>query len=1506
MVIAMRHGAHLIWVCLLVCCMVDMGASMEFTGAEGQWARFPMWNACCESEMSFNMKTKSSHGLLVYFDDEGFCDFLELLIHNGKLSLRFSIFCAEPAMVLTNTMVNDSQWHTVTIKRNFKNTTLMVDKEVKWVEVKSKRKDMTVFSYLFLGGIPPELRSVALRLTLAAVKDQVPFTGWITDVKVNKTESALLNSAGVINDLCGAAANMCLNGGVCNVINHEPKCDCSQTGYQGKDCSDEDNRVEGLAHLMMGDQGSKGLREREGWLRRSLLSIPGKEDFVATFKGSEFFCYDLSLNPIQSSSDEITLSFKTLQRNGLMLHTGKSADYVNLALKNGAVSLVINLGSGAFEALVEPVNGKFNDNDWHDVKVTRNLRQHSGIGHAMVTISVDGILTTTGYTQEDYTMLGSDDFFYVGGSPSTADLPGSPVSNNFMGCLKEVVYKNNDVRLELSRMAKLGDAKMKVHGIVAFKCENVATLDPITFETPESFITLNKWNAKKTGSISFDFRTTEPSGLLLFSHGKLKQAPKDSKSPLTLKVDFFAIEMLEGHLYLLLDMGSGTTKTRAVNKKVNDGEWYHVDFQRDGRSGTISINTQRQAYTAPGESEILDLDDNLYLGGLPENKLGMVFPTEVWTALLNYGYVGCIRDLFIDGQSKDVRRMAEVQKAAGVKPSCSKEPPKQCLSNPCQNNGVCREGWNRYVCDCSGTGYLGRSCERDATILSYDGSKFMKIQLPVVMQTEAEDVSLRFRSQRAYGVLMATTSRDSADTLRLELETGRVRLTVNLDCIKINCTTSKGPETIFAGQNLNDNEWHTVRVFRRGKSLKLTVDDLQPVEGQMAGDHTQLEFHNIETGIVTEKRFLSLVPSNFIGHLQSLSFNGMAYIDLCKNGDIDYCELNAMIGFKNIIADPVTFKSRLSYVALTTLQAYYSMHLFFQFKTTSSDGLILFNSGDGNDFIVVELVKGYLHYVSDLGNGAHLIKGNSNKPLNDNHWHNVMISRDTNNLHTVKIDTKITTQTTMGAKNLDLKGDLYIGGVAKETYKELPKLVHAKEGFQGCLASVDLNGRLPDLMSDALACVGQIERGCEGPSTTCQEDSCANQGVCLQQWEGFNCDCSMTSFGGPLCNDAGTTYIFGRDGGLITYTWPPNDRPSTRADRLAIGFSTQLEDAVLVRVDSSSGLGDYLKLHIEKGNIAVIFNVGTDDINIEETAKFVNDGKYHIVKFTRSGGNATLQVDDLPVIERYPTGNNDNERLAIARQRIPYRLGRVVDEWLLDKGRQLTIFNSQTTIQIGGWDRDRSRSFQGQLSGLYYNGLKVFNMATEGDPNIRIQGSVRLVGESPSSITPQSSANTGNRSETSTSIIEITTTTASSRKVKQTTPREPQQTTDDLPVASAECPSDDEDIDPCEPSSGGLANPTGPAVKGYPGPSEGVFRESSSTTGMVVGIIAAAALCILILLYAMYKYRNRDEGSYHVDESRNYISNTSQSNGTLVKDKPPNAAKTSFKSKKNKDKEYYV
>ncbi|XP_076777617.1 neurexin 3 isoform X10 [Arvicanthis niloticus] len=1633
--------------------LVGLCLGLEFMGLPNQWARYLRWDASTRSDLSFQFKTNVSTGLLLYLDDGGVCDFLCLSLVDGRVQLRFSMDCTETT-VLSNKQVNDSSWHFLMVSRDRVRTGLVIDGEGQSGELRSQRPYMEVVSDLFLGGVPADIRPSTL--TLDGVQSMPGFKGLMLDLKYGNSEPRLLGSQSVRLEAEGPCGERpCENGGICFLLDGHPTCDCSTTGYGGTLCSEDVSQGPGLSHLMMSEQA--------------------REENVATFRGSEYLCYDLSQNPIQSSSDEITLSFKTWQRNGLILHTGKSADYVNLALKDGAVSLVINLGSGAFEAIVEPVNGKFNDNAWHDVKVTRNLRQHSGIGHAMVTISVDGILTTTGYTQEDYTMLGSDDFFYVGGSPSTADLPGSPVSNNFMGCLKEVVYKNNDIRLELSRLARIGDTKMKIYGEVVFKCENVATLDPINFETPEAYISLPKWNTKRMGSISFDFRTTEPNGLILFTHGK-PQERKDVRSQKNTKVDFFAVELLDGNLYLLLDMGSGTIKVKATQKKANDGEWYHVDIQRDGRSGTISVNSRRTPFTASGESEILDLEGDMYLGGLPENRAGLILPTELWTAMLNYGYVGCIRDLFIDGRSKNIRQLAEMQNAAGVKSSCSRMSAKQCDSYPCKNNAVCKDGWNRFICDCTGTGYWGRTCEREASILSYDGSMYMKVIMPMVMHTEAEDVSFRFMSQRAYGLLVATTSRDSADTLRLELDGGRVKLMVNLDCIRINCNSSKGPETLYAGQKLNDNEWHTVRVVRRGKSLKLTVDD-DVAEGTMVGDHTRLEFHNIETGIMTEKRYISVVPSSFIGHLQSLMFNGLLYIDLCKNGDIDYCELKARFGLRNIIADPVTFKTKSSYLTLATLQAYTSMHLFFQFKTTSADGFILFNSGDGNDFIAVELVKGYIHYVFDLGNGPNVIKGNSDRPLNDNQWHNVVITRDNSNTHSLKVDTKVVTQVINGAKNLDLKGDLYMAGLAQGMYSNLPKLVASRDGFQGCLASVDLNGRLPDLINDALHRSGQIERGCEGPSTTCQEDSCANQGVCMQQWEGFTCDCSMTSYSGNQCNDPGATYIFGKSGGLILYTWPANDRPSTRSDRLAVGFSTTVKDGILVRIDSAPGLGDFLQLHIEQGKIGVVFNIGTVDISIKEERTPVNDGKYHVVRFTRNGGNATLQVDNWPVNEHYPTG------------------------------RQLTIFNTQAQIAIGG--KDKGRLFQGQLSGLYYDGLKVLNMAAENNPNIKINGSVRLVGEVPSvSGTTQT---TSMPPEMSTTVMETTTTMATTTTRKNRSTASIQPTSDDL-VSSAECSSDDEDFVECEPSTGrsggelvipllvedplatppiatrvpsitppptfrplltiiettkdslsmtseaglpclsdqgsegcdddGLvisgygsgetfdsnlpptddedfyttfslvtdkslstsifeggykahapkwesndfrpnkvsetsrttttslspelirftassssgmvpklpagkmnnrdlkpqpdivllplptayeldstklksplitspmfrnvptANPTEPGIRRVPGASE-VIRESSSTTGMVVGIVAAAALCILILLYAMYKYRNRDEGSYQVDETRNYISNSAQSNGTLMKEKQA-SSKSGHKKQKNKDKEYYV
>ena len=62
-------------------------------------------------------------------------------------------------------------------------------------------------------------------------------------------------------------------------------------------------------------------------------------------------------------------------------------------------------------------------------------------------------------------------------------------------------------------------------------------------------------------------------------------------------------------------------------------------------------------------------------------------------------------------------------------------------------------------------------------------------------------------------------------------------------------------------------------------------------------------------------------------------------------------------------------------------------------------------------------------------------------------------------------------------------GELYIGGAGKSTYSGLPRLIASREGYKGCLASVDLNGRLPDLLADALHKVGEVARGCGGENS---------------------------------------------------------------------------------------------------------------------------------------------------------------------------------------------------------------------------------------------------------------------------------------------------------------------------------------------------------------------------------------------------------------------------------------
>ena len=94
----------------------------------------------------------------------------------------------------------------------------------------------------------------------------------------------------------------------------------------------------------------------------------------------------------------------------------------------------------------------------------------------------------------------------------------------------------------------------------------------------------------------------------------------------------------------------------------------------------------------------------------------------------------------------------------------------------------------------------------------------------------------------------------------------------------------------------------------------------------------------------------------------------------------------------------------------------------------------------------------------------------------------------------------------------------------KSQYGQLPKQILSRHGFEGCLASLDLSGESTNLISDAVVPSSLVESGCDmyanlHPGKKCTHDLCSNHGTCVQQWNSYTCDCDMTSFTGPTCNE---------------------------------------------------------------------------------------------------------------------------------------------------------------------------------------------------------------------------------------------------------------------------------------------------------------------------------------------------------------------------------------------------
>ena len=75
--------------------------------------------------------------------------------------------------------------------------------------------------------------------------------------------------------------------------------------------------------------------------------------------------------------------------------------------------------------------------------------------------------------------------------------------------------------------------------------------------------------------------------------------------------------MLEGFLYLHLELGSGGIKLRCSNRKLDDGAWHRVDLIRNLRMGSVAVDNDDDIdFETIGEEDSLDLGGPLYVGAV--------------------------------------------------------------------------------------------------------------------------------------------------------------------------------------------------------------------------------------------------------------------------------------------------------------------------------------------------------------------------------------------------------------------------------------------------------------------------------------------------------------------------------------------------------------------------------------------------------------------------------------------------------------------------------------------------------------------------------------------------------------------------------------------------------------------------------------------------------------------------------------------------------------------------
>ncbi|XP_042264753.1 basement membrane-specific heparan sulfate proteoglycan core protein isoform X12 [Thunnus maccoyii] len=221
---------------------------------------------------------------------------------------------------------------------------------------------------------------------------------------------------------------------------------------------------------------------------------------------------------------------------------------------------------------------------------------------------------------------------------------------------------------------------------------------PYFAQEPLSYLTLPTIkNAYKAFSIKINFRPDNVDGLILYAGMILYNGQRR-----TTGADFISLGLVGGRLEFRFDVGSGMATIRDPNP-IKLGEFHTVELYRNHTLGYIIVDGGEPINgSSQGKFQGLDLNEELHVGGYPN------YTVLAKTAGIKTGFVGCIRQLVIQGEEvifKDLDRSS-----TGVT-NCP-----TCKDHPCQNDGRCEDSdASLYKCSCL-KGFTGSNCQHHSSL----------------------------------------------------------------------------------------------------------------------------------------------------------------------------------------------------------------------------------------------------------------------------------------------------------------------------------------------------------------------------------------------------------------------------------------------------------------------------------------------------------------------------------------------------------------------------------------------------------------------------------------------------------------------------------------------------------------------------------------------------------------------------------------------------------------------